>query len=231
MTTFFTHITDGFSKHAVVVSFELWNDFSPDPRLTSIVDRLNTTLAGRYTIERELGAGGMVTVYLAHDATHDRRVALTVLRAELAQALGPERVLREIKIAAQLEYPNISMLIDSGDADGLLYYVMPFVDGESLRDRMAREGQLPLGDALRLAAQVADALAYAHAQGVVHRDRRQSVLPGRRRRPFPLGAGVRGRDRGPARETGAAMSKAMHIHAVSSAMTTATEGRIDGRNG
>jgi serine/threonine-protein kinase len=101
---------------------------------------------------------------------HDRRVALKVLRAELAQALGAERFLREIKIAARLDHPHILALHDSGDADGFLYYVMPFVDGESLRDRMTRDGQLPLGDALRLAAQVADALAYAHDQGVVHRD-------------------------------------------------------------
>ncbi len=132
--------------------------------------RLNTALAGRYTIERELGAGGMATVYLATDVKHDRQVALKVLRAELAQALGPERFLREIKIAARLEHPHILALFDSGDADGMLYYVMPFVDGESLRDRMTREGQLPLADALRLTAQVADALAYAHAKGVVHRD-------------------------------------------------------------
>ena len=112
----------------------------------------------------------MAAVYLAHDLKHDRQVALKVLRAELAQVLGPERFLREIKIAARLEHPHILMLFDSGDADGLLYYVMPFVDGESLRDRMTREGPLPLGDALRLTAQVADALTYAHAKGVVHRD-------------------------------------------------------------
>ena len=134
------------------------------------VDQLNAALAGRYGIERELGAGGMATVYLATDVKHERQVALKVLRAELAQALGPERFLREIKIAARLDHPHILALNDSGDADGFLYYVMPFVDGESLRDRMTREGQLPLGEALRLTAQVAEALAYAHAKSVVHRD-------------------------------------------------------------
>ncbi|MDA1091966.1 MAG: protein kinase [Acidobacteria bacterium] len=112
----------------------------------------------------------MATVFLATDLRHDRRVALKVLRAGLAQALGPERFLREIRIAARLDHPHILALYDSGDAEGLLYYVMPFVDGESLRDRLTRERQLPIGDALRLAAQVADALAYAHKQGIVHRD-------------------------------------------------------------
>ena len=138
--------------------------------MADVIARLTAALSGRYTIERELGAGGMATVYLATDVKHDRRVALKVLRAELAQALGAERFLREIRIAARLDHPHILALFDSGDADGVLYYVMPFVDGESLRDRMTRDGQLPLGDALRLAAQVADALAYAHAKGVVHRD-------------------------------------------------------------
>ena len=134
------------------------------------IDRLTAALSGRYTIERELGAGGMATVYLAQDVKHDRQVALKVLRAELAQALGPERFLREIKIAARLDHPHFLALHDSGEADGFLYYVMPFVDGESLRDRMTREGQLPVSDALRVIAQVADALTHAHAKGVVHRD-------------------------------------------------------------
>ncbi len=104
------------------------------------LDRLTATLADRYRLDRELGQGGMATVYLAHDRKHDRRVALKVLRAELAQALGAERFLREIKIAARLDHPHILALFDSGDADGFLYYAMPFVDGESLRDRMTREG-------------------------------------------------------------------------------------------
>jgi tRNA A-37 threonylcarbamoyl transferase component Bud32/tetratricopeptide (TPR) repeat protein len=138
--------------------------------MTATLERLRITLADRYRIERELGQGGMATVYLAHDLKHDRSVALKVLRAELAQALGADRFLREIRIAARLEHPHILALFDSGDAGGFLYYVMPFVDGESLRERMTRDGPLPISDALRMAAEVADALSYAHARGVVHRD-------------------------------------------------------------
>ena len=138
--------------------------------MADLAARLSAALEGRYRVEREVGEGGMATVFLATDIRHDRRVALKVIRAEVAELLGPERFLREIRIAARLDHPNILALYDSGDAGGLLYYVMPYVDGESLRDRMTREGQLPIGDALRLAAQVADALAYAHKQGVVHRD-------------------------------------------------------------
>ena len=139
-------------------------------RVSPEVARLNASFDGRYAIERELGVGGMATVYLARDEKHDRQVALKVLRAELAEALGAERFLREIRIAARLEHPHILALFDSGAADGLLYYVMPYVDGGSLRDRMAREGPLPLRDVLRIGAQVADALAHAHGLGVVHRD-------------------------------------------------------------
>jgi TolB-like protein/Flp pilus assembly protein TadD len=132
--------------------------------------RLTAALADRYRIEREVGAGGMATVYLAQDLKHHRAVAIKVLRAELAAALGPERFLREIEISAQLHHPHILPLYDSGDAGGLLYYVMPYVEGESLRDRLAREKQLPLDEALQLAREVADALSYAHSRGVVHRD-------------------------------------------------------------
>src|SRR5207245_10867764 len=110
------------------------------------------------------------TVYLAHDLRHDRPVALKVLRPELAAAIGPERFLREIQIAARLTHPNILPLHDSGEAEGLLYYVMPHVDGESLRDRLGREKQLPLDDALQIAREVADALSYAHSHDVIHRD-------------------------------------------------------------
>ena len=138
--------------------------------MADLAARLSAALEGRYRVEREVGEGGMATVFLATDVRHDRRVALKVIRAEVAELLGPERFLREIRIAARLDHPNILALYDSGDAGGLLYYVMPYVDGESLRDRMTREGQLPIGDALRLAAQVADALAYAHKHGVIHRD-------------------------------------------------------------
>jgi serine/threonine-protein kinase len=135
-----------------------------------IAERLRGTLGQRYRIERELGQGGMAVVYLAHDLRHDRPVAVKVLKPELAAVLGAERFLREIHIAAQLNHPHILALHDSGDADGLLYYVMPYVEGDSLRRRLAREGALPLTDALSIAGEVADALAYAHDLGVIHRD-------------------------------------------------------------
>src|SRR2546422_5179527 len=112
----------------------------------------------------------MATVYLAQDLKHDRAVALKVLKPELAHALGPERFLREIQVTAQLDHPHILPLLDSGDAGGFLYYVMPYVQGETLRTRLMREKQLPLDDALQIAAEVADALNYAHGQGIVHRD-------------------------------------------------------------
>ena len=134
------------------------------------LDRLSAALAGRYRLERELGRGGMATVYLAQDLKHDRRVALKILSPELAHALGPERFLREITVTAGLDHPHILPLLDSGHVDGLLYYLMPYVEGESLRDRLSREQQLPLEDALRIAREVASALSYAHARGVVHRD-------------------------------------------------------------
>ncbi len=133
-------------------------------------DALNTALASRYRLERELGRGGMATVYLAEDLKHHRQVAIKVLKPELTASLGAERFLREITIAAKLHHPNILMLIDSGDADGFLYYVMPYVEGESLRDRLTREPQLPLGEAVAIARDVAEGLDHAHAQDIVHRD-------------------------------------------------------------
>jgi serine/threonine-protein kinase len=133
-------------------------------------ERLQEALAGRYRVERELGAGGMATVYLAQDAKHDRRVAIKVLHPELAASIGAERFGREIRTVARLQHPHILMLIDSGEAAGHLYYVMPFVDGESLRDRLDREVRLPLPGALKIVEHVAAALAYAHEKGVIHRD-------------------------------------------------------------
>jgi eukaryotic-like serine/threonine-protein kinase len=128
-------------------------------------------LAGRYVLERELGRGGMATVYLAKDLKHDRAVALKVLHPELAEALGSERrFLREIRTAARLEHLHILPVLDSGDTDGWLWYTMPYVEGESLRDRIRREGQVPMEQALRLTREVADALEYAHGHGIVHRD-------------------------------------------------------------
>ena len=138
--------------------------------MTDALTRLTTALTDRYTIERELGAGGMATVYLAHDVRHDRPVALKVLRPELAAILGGERFLKEIRLTANLQHPHILGLHDSGEADGLVYYVMPYVEGESLRQRLEREHQLPVEDAIRIATEVAGALDYAHRHGVIHRD-------------------------------------------------------------
>ena len=135
-----------------------------------LLGRLQEALASRYRIERELGSGGMAVVFLADDLRHRRRVALKVLRPELAAEIGPGRFLREIETAARLTHPHILPIHDSGEAGGFLYYVMPYVEGESLRGRLAREKQLPLDDALRIAREVADALSYAHSNGVVHRD-------------------------------------------------------------
>jgi serine/threonine-protein kinase len=131
---------------------------------------LNVALAGRYTVERELGRGGMATVYLAQDLKHRRPVAIKLLRPELAAALGAERFLREIEIAARLQHPHILPLYDSGTAENQLFYVMPYVDGESLRDRLRRDKQLSLDEAVRITSEAASALAYAHAHGIVHRD-------------------------------------------------------------
>lgn len=131
---------------------------------------LADALRERYRLERELGRGAMATVYLAEDLKHHRKVAIKVLQPELAEMLGAERFLREIEIAARLDHPHILPLYDSGDASGHLFYVMPSVEGESLRDRLEREKQLPLEDALQIAREVADALAYAHRQNVIHRD-------------------------------------------------------------
>jgi dienelactone hydrolase/tRNA A-37 threonylcarbamoyl transferase component Bud32 len=138
--------------------------------LTITAESLARGLEGRYTLERELGRGGMATVYLARDLKHDRLVALKVLRPELAVALGPERFQREIRFAARLQHPHILSVYDSGEAAGQLWFTMPFVEGESLRERLQRQGRLPLEDALRVTREAAEALAYAHEHGVVHRD-------------------------------------------------------------
>jgi eukaryotic-like serine/threonine-protein kinase len=135
-----------------------------------VPETLRLALADRYAIERELGQGGMATVYLAEDLRHHRKVALKVLRPELAATLGPERFLREVTIAANLQHPNILPVHDSGEAAGFLYYVMPFVEGHSLRERLAKEGELPVPEACRILRDVADALSAAHEKGVVHRD-------------------------------------------------------------
>ena len=139
-------------------------------RLSDPLPRLTAALSDRYRIERELGAGGMATVYLAEDLKHRRKVAIKVLRAELAAVIGADRFIAEITTTANLQHPHILALHDSGVADSFLYYVMPYVEGESLRDRLTREKQLPIADAVRIAGEVASALDYAHRQGVIHRD-------------------------------------------------------------
>src|SRR6476660_1970372 len=132
--------------------------------------QLQAGLAGQYTLERELGRGGMATVFLAQDLKHRRPVALKVLLPELAASLGAERFHREIEIAARLQHPHILTVLDSGEAGGQLWFTMPFVEGESLRDRLRRERQLPLDAALQIAREAARALDYAHQHGIVHRD-------------------------------------------------------------
>ncbi|MEO7474274.1 MAG: serine/threonine-protein kinase, partial [Gemmatimonadales bacterium] len=138
--------------------------------MTAPFDRLKSALGDRYELEREVGQGGMATVFLARDLKHDRKVAIKVLRPELSASLGADRFLREIRVAANLQHPNILGLYDSGETEGLLFYVMPFVEGESLRDRLTREQQLPIHDALQITREAAEALEYAHSRGIVHRD-------------------------------------------------------------
>jgi serine/threonine-protein kinase len=134
------------------------------------ITRLNAALEGRYRIERELGEGGMATVYLADDLKHERSVALKVLKPELAAVVGGERFLAEIKTTANLQHPHILPLFDSGGADSFLFYVMPYIEGETLRDRLDREKQLPIDEALGITIAVANALHTAHQAGIVHRD-------------------------------------------------------------
>lgn len=157
----------------------------PDP-----VSRLNAALEGRYRVERKLDEGGMGTVYLATDLRHERQVALKVLKPELAAALGAERFLGEIKTTANLQHPNILPLHDSGTADGYLYYVMPYVEGESLQDRMRRDGRLPLAEAVGIAVEVADGLHAAHEKGIVHRDVKPANILLTRGRPLVADFGI-----------------------------------------
>src|SRR5512140_3663904 len=134
------------------------------------VERLRESLSQSYSIDRELGRGGMATVFLAQDSKHDRVVAIKVLHSDLAASLGPDRFLREIKLAARLNHPHILPLFDSGEANGFLYYVMPYVEGESLRERIDRDRQLPIQEAVKHTEAIASALDYAHRQGIGHRD-------------------------------------------------------------
>ncbi len=138
--------------------------------MTDLRNQLQSTLADAYALDRELGAGGMAVVFLAHDLKHNRHVALKVLRSEVGAAIGRDRFMREVAVTARLQHPHILPVFDSGESAGYLWYTMPYVDGETLRTRLARVGRLPLPDALSIARDVGAALAYAHDRGIVHRD-------------------------------------------------------------
>ena len=192
-------------------------------------ERVRASLAGRYAIERELGRGGMATVYLARDLKHERLVALKVLRPELAASLGVDRFLREIQVTANLTHPNILPLLDSGRADDFLYYVTPYVEGESLRDRLNRDRQLPLDEALRLTTQVAGALDYAHRHRIVHRDIKpenilledgQAVVA-----DFGIARALHAAEGGKLTETGLALGTAAYM-----SPEQATGEQVDGRS-
>src|SRR5262245_15068154 len=141
------------------------------------LDRLKSALADRYTVERQVGAGGMADVYLTHDIRHNRKVAIKVMHRDLAELVGVERFLREIETTAQLQHPHILPLFDSGSIDGTVFYVMPYVEGESLRARLNRETQLPLADVLRITAEIATGIGYAHRHGVLHPDIQPDNVP------------------------------------------------------
>jgi TolB-like protein/Flp pilus assembly protein TadD/tRNA A-37 threonylcarbamoyl transferase component Bud32 len=198
--------------------------------VTDALEGLVPALAGRYLIERELGQGGMAVVYLARDVRHDRRVALKVLRPEIGAVLGVERFLAEIKVTANLQHPNLVPLFDSGEAGGLLFYVMPFVEGESLRDRLTRDRQLPLDEALSIIREVADALGYAHSLGVVHRDVKPEnvLLAGGHALVADFGIARAGRAAGGAHVTEAGL--ALGTPAYMSPEQATAEPRLDARS-
>src|ERR1044072_884600 len=153
-------------------------------------DQLNTGLAGRYEILRRIGAGGRAAVYLARDVKHHRKVALKVLSPELGAVLGPERFLAEIEVTANLHHPHLLPLFDSGEAGGLLFYVMPYIEGETLRARIERERQLTVDDALRISCALAPALDYAHRHGVVHRDLKPENILLHENQPLVMDFGI-----------------------------------------
>jgi serine/threonine-protein kinase len=196
--------------------------------MENLAARLGRALADRYALEHELGRGGWATVWLATDLKHRRKVALKVLHPELAASVGTDRFLQEIEIVAGLTHPRILTLIDSGEADGLLFYVMPFVEGETLKERIAREGPLPVEEALRIAREVADTLAYAHDRGVIHRDIKPSNIL------FEAGHAVIA-DFGVARAVGAAGSENMTATGLAVGTPAymspeqASGGEVDGR--
>jgi len=198
--------------------------------VADIPGQFRDALRDRYLLERELGRGGMATVYLARDLKHDRLVALKVLHPELAAALGPERFLREIRLTANLQHPHILPLLDSGEAAGQLFYIMPYVEGDSLRQRLTREGQLPVPEALRLTGEIAEALDYAHQLGIIHRDiKPENVLLSRGHAlvaDFGIALAVSQAGAGRLTETGLSLGTPAYM----SPEQAMTEPRLDGRS-
>lgn len=144
--------------------------------MENLLQRVRSALAGRYEVVSEAGRGAMAVVYRAVDRRHDRTVAVKVLQPQLASAVGEERFLHEIRLAAGLAHPYVLPVLDSGETDGLLYYVMPFIEGDTLAARLAREGELPVGDAVKIASEIGEALGHAHAAGILHRDVKPSNI-------------------------------------------------------
>jgi serine/threonine-protein kinase len=199
--------------------------------VTTLQDQLQRTLGETYTIDREIGRGGMATVFLARDEKHHRSVALKVLDPELGAVLGAERFLSEIRVTAALQHPNLLPLFDSGEAGGLLYYVMPYVEGESLRHRLDREKQLPIDEALHIATAVANALDYAHAHGVIHRDLKPENILLQHGQPVvaDFGIALAVRNAGGARvtQTGLSLGTPQYMSPEQASGDRAIDGRTD----